>query len=83
MGKEKIMAWIIGVLLVLVVIQTIQLNVIAGNINEQEKKLSELETNTKELAEANVSTLTVKSTGGGASLALEKLKDLPQMVGGC
>lgn len=81
MKKEKITTLALGVLLVVVLIQTVQLNVMASKVDVQDKELSELETNIKDLAEANLTT--GGFSGGGGSLALEKLKELPQMVGGC
>lgn len=81
MDKNKTLIWILGILLAVVVVQAIQVNALSKKVNEQGGKLSELEASTQELSELN---LTVKGvSGGGGSLALEKLKELPQMVGGC
>ncbi len=81
MKKEKITTLALGVLLVVVVFQTLQLNVMANKISAQETELGELETNVKTLAEADLTT--GGFSGGSANLALDKLKELPQMVGGC
>lgn len=81
MKKEKFTGLVLGLLLVVVLIQTLQLSTMAAKVNAQESELGALETNIKQLAETNLTT--GGFSGGGASLALEKLQELPQMVGGC
>lgn len=79
MDKNRILTGILSILLVLVLIQTMEIRAMAEKVKSQDEKLLELEEITKKLAETN---LTYRATGG-ADVALQKLKELPQMVGGC
>lgn len=80
MEKDKILVVLLGIFLVITIVQAIQLNSLSGKLEGQQAQIVGLEDSSQKLSETNLS---IGAGGGGASLALDKLKELPQMVGGC